>query len=283
MRLIKVVALVALVQGCAPSPTPASTPSGAAMPAASAPAADSVFLEDLTWTELRDAIRAGKTTIIVPVGGVEQSGPFVALGKHDARVKVLAKRIAGELGNALVAPVIAYVPEGTIDPPTEHMRFPGTITVPPEVFRQTLESAAMSFKLHGFTDIVFIGDHGGYQDDLKAVADELDQRWAASPARAHFIAQYYRATQTAYVAALRQRGYSDAAIGTHAGLADTSLALATTPSMVRADDLGKGTVPGPALGVHGDPSHASAALGQMGVDAIVSETVAAIRAETQRH
>jgi len=282
LRLVKVIALVALVQGCAPSPTPASTPPPADAPALAAQAADSVFLEDLTWTELRDAIKAGKTTILVPVGGVEQSGPYVALGKHDARVKVLADKIARNLGDALVAPLIAYVPEGTIDPPTEHMRFPGTITVPPEVFRQTLQSAAMSFRLHGFTDVVFIGDHGGYQDDLKTVADDLDRRWAGSPARAHFIAQYYRATQTTYVAALEQRGYSDAQIGTHAGLADTSLALATTPAMVRADQLGKGAPPGSSLGVHGDPSHASAQLGELGVDAIVAQTVAAIRAAVAR-
>ncbi len=283
MRLVKVITLVALVQACAPSPTPASTP----VPPADAPAAitqpgDSVFLEDLTWTELRAAIRAGKTTIIVPVGAVEQSGPYVALGKHDARVKVLAEKIARDLGDALVAPVIAYVPEGSIDPPTGHMRFPGTITVPPEVFRQTLESAAMSFRLHGFTDIVFIGDHGGYQDDLKTVADDLDRRWAGTPARAHFIAQYYQTTQTTYVAALKQRGFSEAQIGSHAGLADTSLSLATNPSMVRADRLGQGAPPGLALGVHGDPSRASAALGQLGVDEVVTQTTAAIRAEVHR-
>ena len=282
MRLVKVIALVALVQGCAPSPTPASTQPAADAPTAPPRSGASVSLEDFTWTELRDAIKAGKTTIIVPVGGVEQSGPYVALGKHDARVKVLADRIARDLGDALVAPVIAYVPEGGIDPPTEHMRFPGTITVPPEVFRQTLESAAMSFKLHGFTDIVLIGDHGGYQDDLKAAADDLNRRWAGSPARAHFIAQYYRATQTSYVAALKQRGYADAEIGTHAGLADTSLALAATPAMVRADALGRGKPPGLSLGVHGDPSRASAQLGELGVEAIVTETVAAIRAEIPR-
>ncbi|WP_042977810.1 creatininase family protein, partial [Burkholderia sp. AU4i] len=68
-----------------------------------------VQLEDLTWTEVRDQIHAGKTTIIIPIGGTEQSGPYVALGKHNMRVKVLSQRIAERLGNTLVAPVIAYV------------------------------------------------------------------------------------------------------------------------------------------------------------------------------
>ena len=99
-----------------------------------AQAPDSVFLEELTWTELRDLVASGKTTILVPIGGTEQNGPHMALGKHNRRVQVLSEKIARALGNALVAPVIAYVPEGQVSPPTEHMRFPGTITVPDDVF-----------------------------------------------------------------------------------------------------------------------------------------------------
>ena len=159
------------------------------MAAAEARAA-SVLLEDLTWTELRDDILAGKTTVIVPIGGTEQSGPHLALGKHNVRVKALAQKIAVALGNALVAPVIAYVPEGNVQPPTSHMRFPGTITVPDATFERVLESAGRSFKLHGFRDIVFIGDHGGYQKSLTAVAQRLNREWAATPARAHAILEY---------------------------------------------------------------------------------------------
>jgi creatinine amidohydrolase len=109
----------------------------------------SVFLDDLTWTELRDEIAVGKTTVIVPIGGTEQSGPAIALGKHNRRVKLLSQRIADALGNAIVAPVIAYVPEGNLSPPSGHMRFPGTISVPDAAFDQILEYAALSLKLHG--------------------------------------------------------------------------------------------------------------------------------------
>ena len=85
--------------------------------AEAASTAGSVYVEELTWTELRDQLQAGKTTVIVPVGGTEQSGPHMALGKHNVRARVLAGRIASRLGNALVAPVIAYVPEGAVSPP----------------------------------------------------------------------------------------------------------------------------------------------------------------------
>jgi len=180
----------------------------ATAPCAFAVAPATVFLEDLTWTELRDEVHSGKTTIIVPIGGTEQNGPHMALGKHNARVKALAQKIARELGDALVAPVIAYAPEGSVDPPTAHMRFPGTITIPDKTFEQVLESAARSFKLHGFRDIVFIGDHGGYQKDLQATAATLNREWAATPVRAHAIVEYYRATTTAYADALRKRGFT---------------------------------------------------------------------------
>src|SRR5271167_369238 len=113
---------------------------------ASAQAPDSVFLEELTWTELRDLVKSGETTIIVPIGGTEQNGQHMALGKHNRRVHLLSEKIARSLGDALVAPVIAYVPEGGVNPPTEHMRFPGTITVPDDVFEKTIESAARSFQ-----------------------------------------------------------------------------------------------------------------------------------------
>src|SRR5438876_8498248 len=109
-----------------------------------------VYLDELTWTELRSQISAGKTTVLVPIGGTEQNGPHMVLGKHNVRAHVLAGRIAQGLGNALVAPVIAYGPEGSIHPPAAHMRFTGTISIPEPVFEAMLEATAPSFKQHGF-------------------------------------------------------------------------------------------------------------------------------------
>jgi creatinine amidohydrolase len=243
----------------------------------------SIFLDDLTWTELRDEIATGKTTIIVPIGGTEQSGPAMALGKHNRRVKLLSERIAVSLGNAIVAPVIAYVPEGNLNPPSGHMRFPGTISVPEAAFEQILEYAARSFKLHGFKDIVFLGDHGGYQANERNVANKLNREWAASNVRAHAVTQYYDATQIEFVRILKGQGFTLSEIGTHAGLNDTSLMLALDPNLVREDRLSTGSKFGVTDGVYGDPSKSTARLGILGVDAIVSQTAAAIKAGVSRH
>jgi creatinine amidohydrolase/Fe(II)-dependent formamide hydrolase-like protein len=240
------------------------------------------FIEDLTSPELKRAIEGGKTIVLVPIGGTEQNGPHMTLGKHNARVRALAERIALTLGNALVAPVVAYVPEGGVTPPAAHMRFPGTITVPDAVFEKTLEFAARSFRLHGFRDIVFLGDHGGYQKDLKAVAERMNREWASTPVRVHAVDEYYRSVESGFAHLLSSRGYRDDEIGTHAALADTSLALAVNPQSVRTDQLQAAASGGRSAGVYGDPRRASADLGKLGADLIVSETVAAIRKAVAR-
>jgi creatinine amidohydrolase/Fe(II)-dependent formamide hydrolase-like protein len=241
----------------------------------------SVFIDDLTWIEVRDALKAGTTTIIIPVGGTEQNGPHMALGKHNVRARALAAKVAATLGNALVAPVVSYTPEGNISPPSGHMRYPGTVSISDDAFKGLLEGAARSFKQHGFRHIVWLGDSGNHQTLIKAVATKLNREWVAtSPAtaaRAHFIADYHRTGQTAYVQALRDKGLSDAQIGTHAGAADTSLLMAIDASLLRPERMAPGSNAADADGVAGDPRVASAALGQIGVDLIVARSVAAIQ------
>jgi creatinine amidohydrolase/Fe(II)-dependent formamide hydrolase-like protein len=238
-----------------------------------------VMLEDLTWTELRAKVEAGATTVLVPIGGTEQNGPHMALGKHNVRVRLLAERIAAKLGQTLVAPVVAYVPEGNIDPPTHHMRYPGTLTIPVPVFEAMLEATGRSLVRAGFHDVVFLGDHGGYAASLEHVADKLNRDWGKA-SRARALGEYYRTSQGPYVEALKHKGFAADEIGLHAGLADTSLMLALAPSMVRMDVAAERPRGAPD-GVSGDPKRSSAELGQLGVDRIVEATVAAIRQRTR--
>lgn len=259
---------------------------GALPAAAQLPGPATVALEELTWMELRDQIAAGKTTALVPIGGTEQNGPYMALGKHNVRAGALARRIAEQLGNAIVAPVIAYVPEGGHAPPTAHMKFPGTLTVPEDVFEKTLVSIGQSLRLHGFRSIVFLGDHGGYKASVQRAADRLNTQWVGSPAQAIVPAAYYASSSEGFNAMLRAGGHRSGEIGTHAALADTALQLAISPETVRGPQLradAAGPAPGPAQGVYGgDPRRASAAMGQPGIAAIVDQTVAAVRQAVAR-
>ena len=241
---------------------------------AQAMAQGSVFLEELTWTEVRDSVQAGKTTVIVPTGGTEQNGPHMILGKHNIIVKFTAGEIAKQLGNALVAPVVAYVPEGPIDPPARHMLFPGTITLPEEHFAKVLEFTARSFRAHGFLDIVFIGDSGGNQTGQKTVADSLNKEWASTRIRVHHAEAYYAANGSDE--GLIQQGETVASIGVHAGVRDTSQLLALYPEGVRRNKLAPGQQDD-GSGVMGDPTRSSVVYGKKILELKVGAGVRAIR------
>lgn len=246
--------------------------------AAGSDPASTVFLEEMTSPELHQRIAKGATTILIPIGATEQNGPHMVLGKHNVRVRVLAAQIADKLGNTVVAPVMAYVPEGSIQPPTAHMRFTGTISISEPAFEGLLEGAARSFRQHGFQDVVFLGDHGGYQKNLARVANRLNQEWARdSHTRVHALPQFYAAAQAPFNAQLKAKGFTAAEIGTHAGLADTALALAVDPALVRHERLTQSSKAAEANGVSGDPRRATAEAGQWGTQAIVDASIAAIR------
>ena len=237
---------------------------------ASAQAPDTVFIEELTWTEVRDAIKAGKTTVILATGGTEQNGPHMVLGKHNFIIRHTSEQIARRLGHALVAPVVTYVPEGNIDPPSGHMRYPGAITLPNEHYMKLLEYAARSFRVNGFRDIVFIGDSGGNQNGMKAVSEALNKEWAGSGVRIHFVPEYY--SGTGFSEWLMTQGEKKEDIGTHAGITDTSQLLAVAPQHIRKDKLAdKGGFEG--SGVSGNPTRARVEYGKKGLDLKVETTL----------
>ncbi len=245
-----------------------------------ASAQNSVFMEELTTQEVSAALKAGKTTVLIPIGGTEQNGPHMAIGKHNVRAKALAGKIAASLGNALVAPVLAYTPEGNIDPPTEHMGFAGTISISEDTFKNILLGTARSFKKHGFTDVVLLGDSGNYQKALAAVAAQFNREALKTNVRLHYVADYYRSTQGAYIDALKAKGLSSAEIGTHAGSADTSLLMAIDSNLVRPERFADAARGGWAMGTLGDPRASNSVNGQMGVDVVVKITVNAIKKAT---
>ena len=225
----------------------------------------SVFLEELTWTEVQEFIDNGGTSIIIPTGGTEQNGPHMVLGKHNFRVKYYAEKIALELGDALVAPTIAYVPEGNINPAEDWMTYPGTISLPEEYFIKLLEYTCRSLKQHGFIDIFLIGDSGGNQNGMKVVSEALNDEWESSEARAHFVSDFYGKPFDQMNDSLIATGMSPDVVGSHAGLVDVSSLLAIDSSLIRSDKLlqsDRNIEDKLKMGFSGDPSKASIELGE---------------------
>lgn len=236
----------------------------------SAIAQDSVFLEELTWTEVRDLIDSGTTRVLIPTAGTEQNGPHMVLGKHRYIIEHTADLIARELGQTLVAPIMTHVPEGDIDPPSSHMRFPGTISLPNEYFVKVLEYTARSLAAHGFTDILFISDSGSNMRGIAEVTAAMNNEWRGSPSRIHDVTDYY--AKNGIAEWLEAEGETPDSIGTHAGIKDTSQLLYVNPKHIRTDKLAyDGGFEN--SGVRGDPTRASRSFGRKGIELKVEAAV----------
>ena len=163
------------------------------------PSPNTVWLEEMTWMDVRDAMKAGKTTVIIPTGGIEPNGPWLALGKHNYVLHTNCEAIARKMGNALCAPIVKFVPEGGVEPPTGHMTTRGTLTLRDATFKSLLTDLIVSLKVHGFENILLIGDSGGNQNGQRSVADSLTQIWKGTPIVAHIQEYYDYAKVAAYM------------------------------------------------------------------------------------
>ena len=198
------------------------------------PASNTVWIEEMTWMDVRDSLKAGHTTAIIATGGMEPNGPWLVTGKHNYVLKTNCEAIARKLGNALCAPIVEYVPEGRIEPPSGHMRSPGTISLREETFQSLLTDIAHSLKVHGFKNIIMIGDSGGNQNGQKAVADKLTAQFAGSALVATIPGYYTAPPGTPNV--LRQLGVTKDGMpddGLHDSPGITLNMLLTDPNSVR--------------------------------------------------
>lgn len=241
-------------------------------------AVDSVFMEELTWVEVRDALHAGKTTVIVATGGVEQNGPYLVTGKHNYVLRATTEAVARKLGNALVAPIVAFVPEGNIDPASGHMRYPGTISVRPQTFERLLTDIAESLRVHGFRHIILIGDSGGNQQGMAQVATSLNMKWRERGAHIYFVPQYYRewTNPQGPQRLLAAQGIHQTPEGLHDDFIVSAVLMSVDPQLVRMRQrmqAGKFSINGVSLA----PPEKSIALGRQLVDHVADVTVTAIR------
>jgi len=212
------------------------------------PAPNTVWLEEMTWMDVRDALAAGRTTVIVPTGGMEPNGPWLVTGKHNHVLRANCEAIARTLGNALCAPIVKFVPEGAIEPPSGHMTSPGTISLREPTFRALLTDVVHSLKVHGFRHVILIGDSGGNQRGQRAVADSLTALWAGSPVVAH-VQEYYDYAKVAGHMAGRGLG-SGPSDGLHDDPVITLNMLVDDPRAVRYDErvrAGKATIDGVSI------------------------------------
>ncbi len=177
----------------------------------------------------------------------------MALGKHNVRVQCAggqdcpgARQRAGGAGHRLCARGQRRAAGGASEIPRHDHCAAGRVRARPSNTPRRASSSPAS------ATSSFSATMAATKRIDEAVAQRLDREWAATPVRAYALTEYYRASEDEFGQLLKSKGYSEAEIGTHAGLLDTSLMMATDPSLVRTDLLGE-TKPGD--GTHGDPRH----------------------------
>src|SRR6266446_6137523 len=184
----------------------------------------SVYIEDLTWSEVQQAIQSGKMSAIIYTGSTEQNGPHMAIGKHNFIARWVAGAIAIKLGDALVYPTLPFSPTGDALKRTAHMRFPGSVTLTPQTYRSVVHDVALSAIDAGFHNVFIMGDHGDGQDVLGAVAKELDAQWRPKGVGVYYVPDlYFKEKQQAHA---YEASHGLPTHDVHAGTDDTSELMA---------------------------------------------------------
>ena len=196
-------------------------------------ALDSVWIEELTYLEVRDAMKAGKTTALVFAGSTEQNGPYLAGGKHQYAIKLVGEAIARKLGNALIAPVIALEAG---NPENKYLEW-GSLYLSAETYQAVVLDIATSLKIQGFTHIVLMGDSGGNTAGMRAVAQDLTAKWGGVP-DIYYIPEYYNWTSKGGVRDfVTSNGIPEKinADGIHDEYGLTAVMMAADPTLVRLE------------------------------------------------
>jgi creatinine amidohydrolase len=234
---------------------------------AAAQSRDQVDMELMTYAEIADAMRGGKTTVLVYNGGTEQRGPHAVVGGHSLVARRASVEIARKLGNALVAPVLPFSIAGSHLNP----KWPGSVNLSGQIFSALNEAVVDSMVVNGFKAIILMGDHGGGQRELQALAAKLDTKYATKGTRVFFCGDVYEKAQReadAYIAA------HNLPAGSHASVRDTSILMYLGgDAYVRRDKLVAGNVNN---GITGDPRPSTPELGKLFFDMQVNDAVAEI-------
>jgi creatinine amidohydrolase len=183
-----------------------------------------VMMEEMSWWEISEALKSGINTVIVPMGSVEQHGHHLPLLTDSIHAHYLSERIAKEMGNALVAPVIR---PGYSE---HHLDFPGSISLRNETLANVLRDYCRCLIHHGFKNIVMLTCHGGNTPVLNAVASEVAMAHAEDGINVYPIDPYSKAFYGKDKEEIGHPvGWPD---GIHGGKYETSSVLAFRPELV---------------------------------------------------
>ena len=241
----------------------------------------------MTWPEVAEAVGAGATTVILPLGATEQHGPHLPLGTDAIRATALADLLAEKLPGSLVAPTLPF---GCSD---EHWGFPGLLGLDAETLARVVLDLARRLSGWGIRRLVILSAHGGNGDALDLALTLLKGELPGLEVRTNSNLETI-APVTLEMA--RQEGISASALGLHAGEGETSEMLHLCPDLTHPcraasgftgdmeavlGELREGGLRAVTTnGVLGDPAQAAADRGSRYLEAAANDLAATLRRDS---
>lgn len=247
----------------------------------------SLWLAELTWPEVEQAVAAGYDNLLLMLGATEQHGPHLPLATDSLIAQELAQVVAEKLGKILIAPV---VPLGTSD---EHMDFAGTLSLSKSTLAGLIADIGRSAARHNFKRLIVLTAHGGNYDAIRAGAAQLRRDYPGLEVVA--LTDLLEWLQMEASRQAPESAISPQAAGWHAGERETSQLLHLRPEMVQPAKAEAGYVgnfkailpqlttvglrPVTPNGVLGDPANASPERGRLYLEQAAQALVDAIRSK----
>ncbi len=217
--------------------TPAAPANGETAPASrdkSTPASAAVAdvgwsaLEDHTWPEVERALAEGRRTVVIPLGSTEQHGPHLPFATDSWIADALAERFCQRVPEALRIPAIS------LGCASEHLDFPGTLSLSADSLEQVLADCLAALSGHGFESAFLFSAHGGNLSAMRSMEQRL--REVAAPLRLIVYSDLEALVQRWHDAS-HGFGVSPEQSGHHAGEFETSIIAALRPGAVRWSQL----------------------------------------------
>ncbi len=249
-------------------------------------AVNSLWLEELTWMEIRDLIKDGNTTALVMTGGVESNGPHLASGKHNYSNKLMGESVARALGATLIAPLVTLEPGNPSGPVTVGNTGP---MISQETYIAYLTDIGDSLRGMGFTEVYYLGDSGGNQRGMAAAAEALTAKYHGNPTRFHHVPEFYNHVQVRQyiqedlgIPEEMEYNASSGSDGIHEELSITSIMSVIDPTSIRFEQrvaAGRASINGISL----EPLSQTQELGRKLIQLRTQITLDAIQALRANH
>lgn len=163
------------------------------------------------------------TIAILPIAAIEQHGPHLPVGVDAAINAGMLATLIARLPDDLD---IRILPIQQVGKSNEHLRMPGTLTLPATTLIEAWTELGLSVARAGVRKLVFVNSHGGNEEVMGIVARELR-------VRANMLAvksAWSRLGKPAGLFSEREQKF-----GIHGGDVETSLMLHFRPELVDMD------------------------------------------------